>query len=104
MLFTPSRKKIKYFSSLNPFYIRATVVIIDNIHLAADEASTPDESSNWSKFRVRYPQNTLLYNFVQHENIVAAIHIRAVFYQEYGYVVTDATTIHITRRSARHSR
>jgi hypothetical protein len=50
MLFTPSRKKIKYFTSLNLFYTRTSVVIIDNVHLAADEAS--DESSNLSKFRI----------------------------------------------------
>jgi len=52
MLFTQSRKKIKYFSSPNLFYTRTSVVIIDNVHLAADEASTPDESSNLSKFRI----------------------------------------------------
>jgi hypothetical protein len=52
MLFTPSRKKIKYFSSLNLFYTRTSVVIIDNVHLAAEEASTPDESSNLTKFRI----------------------------------------------------
>lgn len=50
MLFTPSRKKNKYFGSLNLFYNRISVVIIDNVHLATDETSTPDESSNLSKF------------------------------------------------------